>query len=198
MSQSKDSHFSADLLTSMWFRNCLDGLCFQISMCIFRTSQLAPHENFSRGLQTQLITSQLINFSCVEGTAASWFILWIGIDSLCFLFSASSSQLLDLRLSFSTVFCSPGTFLAAQVFAIAQPHTHLPKDYNSSMPVYILTTGRTGHPATIEIATSPTGTIPALLQAAPPFLGIGSELLVGPFSSVASFLHSTEHSGVDT
>lgn len=106
--------------------------------------------------QTQLINSQLMNFSCVEGTAASWFILWIGIDSLCFLFSASSSQLLDLRLSFSTVFCSPGTFLAAQVFAIAQPHTHLPKDYNSWMPVYILTTGRTGHPATTEIATSPT------------------------------------------
>lgn len=65
--QSKDSHFSADLLTS---RNCLDGLCFQISMCIFSTSQLAPRENFSRGLQTQLITSQLMNFSCVEGTAA--------------------------------------------------------------------------------------------------------------------------------
>lgn len=76
----------------------------------------------------------------------------------------------------------PGTFLSAQVFAIAQPHAHLPKHCNTSMPVYILTTGRIGYPATIEIATSPTGTIPALLQAAPPFLDIGSESLVGPLS----------------
>lgn len=66
------------------------------------------------------------------------------------------------------------------------------------MPVYILTTGRIGYPATIEIAASPAGTIPALVQAAPPFLGIGSEILVGPLSSAASTLHSMEHSGVDT
>lgn len=66
------------------------------------------------------------------------------------------------------------------------------------MPVYILTTGRIGYPATIERAAGPTGTIPALVQAAPPFLGIGPETLVGPLSSAASTRHSTEHSGVDT
>lgn len=59
MSQSKDSYFTADLLTSMWFRNHLHGLYFQISAGIFSTRELVPHGSFSKGSQTQSLLPSL-------------------------------------------------------------------------------------------------------------------------------------------